>query len=102
MEDLRLKAKKIYHTHLCTTLVEKDRQGSLNKAYEAGMIPKKDYEVGSTYVGHCRNAGEAVWDGERFAYERHKFGDIFTDYVECPEDDIGYDIFVPVAKKEKE
>lgn len=98
-KELRLKASKIYHEFLRPKEMREDREGSLRKAYEAGMIPKSQYVVGQTYIGHCRNAEEAIWDGKRFDYERYKWGSTFRDQVECPEDEVGYDIFVPVAVK---
>ena len=79
--------------------MREDRKGSLQKAYAAGMIPKSEYVVGQTYIGYCRNQSEATWDGERFQYQRTKFGMTFPDHVECPEDEIGFDIFVPVEIK---
>jgi len=67
-------------------------------AYNLGMIPKSKLIIGKKYVGFCRNAREAIWTGTNFNYERHKFGNVFRDSVECPEDDRGTDIFVPVAE----
>jgi hypothetical protein len=75
-------------------------QESLMEAYSLGMIPKCDLIVGTTYLGHCRNASEAIWTGECFNYERTKFGDKFREDIVCPEDDVGYDIFVAVGIKE--
>lgn len=62
-------------------------------------IPKKDLEVGASYLGVCRNAGEAVWNGTVFTYKRYKFGDIFDEDINHFEDDDGYDVFVPFEKK---
>lgn len=61
------------------------------------MIAKKDLKHGHLYRGTCRNAEEAMWDAERncFVYERHKFGDVYEDTCNHPEDDDGYDLFVP-------
>lgn len=60
-------------------------------------VPKKDLKHGVEYTGHCRNATKAVWDAEkeRFAYQRTKWGHTFTEYINHPEDDAGYDLFVP-------
>lgn len=65
-----------------------------------GMICKDRLEVGAIYVGHCRNAHYALWNGEKFEYIREKFGNEYIDEVEHPEDCIGYDVFVPVVKTE--
>lgn len=61
-----------------------------------GAIPKRNLIVGETYYGHCRNASKAVWDGKKFTYERHKFGDTFDEDINHYEDDNGYDVFVPI------
>ena len=37
-----------------------------------GAIPKSQLEVGKTYIGHCRNASEAIWKGDYFTYKRYK------------------------------
>lgn len=64
-----------------------------------GAIPKKDLVIGKTYIGSCRNAGEAVWLGEYFEYDRYKFGCIFKEKINHFEDDDGYDLFVPLREK---
>jgi hypothetical protein len=90
------KASTCYH--ICSRPVTPEK---LAKAYEIGMIAKKDLEDGFTYVGDCRNASEAVWhaDKQRFTYIRHKFGSSFDEDIVHPEDDEGFDIFVPMRKK---
>lgn len=65
-----------------------------------GAIPKSQLEVGATYIGSCRNAGEAVWLGDKFEYQRYKFGDTFPEKINHFEDDNGYDLFVPIKKRE--
>ena len=67
-----------------------------------GAIPKKDLIIGKTYIGECRNASEATWDGNTFVYKRHKFGDTFDEEINHFEDDDGYDLFVPIKLKENE
>jgi hypothetical protein len=61
------------------------------------MIAKKDLVDGKTYKGKCRNADKAKWDAKRqcFVYMRTKFGDTYEDTCKHPEDDDGYDLFVP-------
>lgn len=68
---------------------------NLKHVYLDGMIPKKDLVIGATYQGYCRNASEAVWNGKKFMYMREKFGSRFEEDIEHPEDDCGYDVFVP-------
>lgn len=67
-----------------------------------GAIPLEKLEVGKTYVGFCRNASEAIWRGEKFVYERNKFGFIFKEEINHFQNDDGYDVFVPVKVKEYE
>jgi hypothetical protein len=67
-----------------------------------GAIPKKDLIVGKTYIGHCRNAGEAVWLGDKFEYDRYKFGCTFKETINHFEDDNGFDLFVPLKLKPEE
>ena len=66
-----------------------------------GAIPKKELIVGRTYIGECRNASEAVWNGEVFIYQRHKFHLVYLDEINHFEDDDGSDLFVPIKIKEE-
>ena len=65
-----------------------------------GAIPKDKLVVGETYIGSCRNASEAVWNGERFTYKLTKFGCTFDESINHFQDDDGYDVFVPIKIKE--
>ena len=67
---------------------------------EHGAIPIDQLEVGKTYIGKCRNAHEALWNGEVFVYERNKFGSSYYEEVEHFQDDEGYDVFIPIKVKE--
>lgn len=89
-------AQTIYHA--CYRL----RTIDLEAALLAGMIAKKDLEEGATYIGYCRNATEATWHSalNRFTHVRDKFGMKYTEEIHHPEDDVGFDVFVPVQKKE--
>ena len=64
-----------------------------------GAIPKRKLRVGVTYIGSCRNADEAVWNGRKFEYRRYKFGEWYDDTINHFEDDDGYDVFVPIIEK---
>ena len=61
-----------------------------------GAISKKDLIIGKTYLGHCRNADRAVWNGEVFIYQRTKFGYTYPEKINHFEDDNGFDLFVPI------
>jgi hypothetical protein len=71
---------------------------NLQEAYEEGMIHKDKLVHSVTYGGYCRNADVAVWDDQlqRFIYIREKFKDTYCETIVHPEDDRGFDIFVPV------
>lgn len=64
-----------------------------------GAIPKKDLIIGETYIGKCRNAREAVWNGKTFTYKRTKFAWTYDEDINHFEDDNGYDLFVPIGIK---
>jgi len=66
-----------------------------------GAIPKEKLIVGKTYIGECRNASEAKWDGKKFTYMRTKFGFVYPEDINHFEDDDGYDLFVPLKEKEE-
>lgn len=74
----------------------------LEKAVAHGMFARNELEDGVTYTGHCRNASQAVWhaDKGKFIYQRQKFGQTFSEDIVHPQDDEGYDVFVPVGKVE--
>lgn len=77
-----------------------DYQEFVVKNYiRCGAIPKKDLIVGETYIGNCRNATEATWNGEVFVYKRTKFGITYNEKINHFEDDDGYDLFVPIKIK---
>ena len=63
-----------------------------------GGIPKSELEKGATYLGDCRNASKAIWNGEKFVYVRNKFGITFNEKINHFEDDEGYDVFIPIKK----
>lgn len=76
-----------------------DYQEYVVKNYiRCGAIPKKDLIIGKTYLGDCRNASEATWNGEVFIYKRTKFGCTFDEKINHFEDDNGYDLFVPIKE----
>ena len=64
------------------------------------IIPKRELIAGAYYRGHCRNADIARWDAatQQFYYTRYKFGDTFVEAIRHPEDDDGYDLFMPRAR----
>jgi hypothetical protein len=65
-----------------------------------GAIPLHELEIGKTYIGFCRNASEAIWQGDRFVYQRFKWGTTFPDTINHFQNDDGYDVFVPIKLKD--
>jgi len=65
---------------------------------EEDILDKSELVVGQTYKGRCRNATEAVWNGKQFEYQRTKFTFTYTDYINHPEDDNGFDVFMPLRR----
>lgn len=61
-----------------------------------GAIPSSELIVGKKYYGHCRNADAAVWLGDKFEYERTKFGSSYREHINNFDNDNGYDLFVPI------
>lgn len=67
------------------------------KLIECGAIPKDVLIVGHKYLGHCRNAHEAVWkENGRFEYMRTKFGYTYPEEINHFQDFTEYDIFIPI------
>ncbi len=58
------------------------------------IIPKERLVAGKYYLGRCRNAKVARWDGKEFWYWRTKFGYTFLENIKCPEDDNTFDVFI--------
>lgn len=88
------------HIHVPIMRNKEDYEKYVVKNFiRCGAIPKKDLVIGKTYIGSCRNAGEAVWLGEQFEYDRYKFGFTFKEKINHFEDDNGYDLFVPLREK---
>lgn len=88
-------AERLYHNVLTKPMTPE----KIARAVELGMIAKKDLIDGTTYIGSCRNSETAVWHADKglFTYIRTKWGSSFPEDIEHPEDDDGFDIFVPVG-----
>lgn len=86
------KARNIYNIELTPY------RPNLFDAIDAGMIAKRDMVDGGIYEGYCRYATVARWNRKHdmFTYKRIKEGKRITEWVVHPEDDVGYELFVPV------
>lgn len=73
-----------------------------NKFIELSALPKDKLEIGKYYYGASRNTDEAMWNGNTFEYEVHKFGFTYKDNINHFQDDDGYDVFVPIKLVEEE
>lgn len=72
-------------------------QGTNSGTPGKDFMRKSDLVDGEYYYGHCRNAKCAKWSQaeQEFTYIRTKFGDRFPETIKHPEDDDGFDLFVP-------
>jgi hypothetical protein len=86
LENLPVCKTKEEHTSLCDEIIKQ------------GGIPKQHLETGVTYEGISRNTNLAKWNGEYFTYLRYKFGTSFVDKIKHFEDDMVYDVFIPLKR----
>jgi hypothetical protein len=87
-----LKAKNIYNCELTPY------RPNLYAAIDAGMLAKRDLVDGGIYEGFCRHGTTARWSKQydMFVYKRIKQGKRVIEWIVHAEDDVGYDLFVPV------
>jgi hypothetical protein len=76
----------------------KEHQALCYELISCGAIPKRNLKVNVTYEGSCRNADIAKWNGKKFEYVRNKWGESFIDTVPHFEDDMYYDVFIPIKE----
>ena len=84
--DSPIVEKEIYNDYIVPNLIR------------CGAIPKEKLIVGKCYEGSCRNASNAVWNGEKFTYRRTKFGYTYDEDINHFQDDDGFDLFVPLKE----
>lgn len=84
--DIPIVEKEIYNNYIVPNLIR------------CGAIPKEKLVVGKCYEGSCRNASNAVWDGDKFTYGRTKFGYTYDEDINHFQDDDGFDLFVPLKE----
>ena len=82
--EIPIMSADVYTEHIVKNLIR------------CGAIPKSELEVGKEYIGSCRNAEKAVWNGKRFEYQRYKFGDWTKGTSPHFEDICDIDVFVPI------
>lgn len=61
------------------------------------MLSKAELITGEYYLGRCRNALLARWNGNQFIYMRSKFGETYPEAIDHEEDFNGFDCFHPSA-----
>jgi hypothetical protein len=83
--------------------LEKYRTELIPEIIRRGGISKSLLIPGQVYLGTCRNASEALWDGAKFIYERYKFGCVYSESIKHFEDDDGkgYDVYLPIMIKNR-
>lgn len=61
------------------------------------VLPKAALKDGAYYAGVCRNARVARWVAAEnvFIHWRKKFGSVFLEIISHPEDESGFDVFIP-------
>ena len=84
--DIPIVEKEIYNDYIVPNLIR------------CWAIPKEKLIVGKCYEGSCRNASNAVWNGEKFTYRRTKFGYTYDEDINHFQDDDGFDLFVPLKE----
>lgn len=84
--DIPIVEKEIYNDYIVPNLIR------------CGAMPKEKLVVGKCYEGSCRNASNAVWNGEKFTYRRTKFGYTYDEDINHFQDDDGFDLFVPLKE----
>lgn len=84
--DIPIVEKEIYNDYIVPNLIR------------CGAIPKEKLVVWKCYEGSCRNASNAVWNGEKFTYRRTKFGYTYDEDINHFQDDDGFDLFVPLKE----
>jgi hypothetical protein len=79
------------------------KPGEMEEAYAKGMVRRSDLVDREYYRGHCRNASCAQWFADHgvFVYMRHKFGTHFPETIFHPENDDGFDLFIPAGVEEQ-
>lgn len=60
-------------------------------------LSKDSLIAGEYYIGFCRNARIARWDGTQFWHWRQKFSSRFVESIKHPDDEPFFDVFQPVS-----
>lgn len=84
LENIPVARNEDEHVALCHNIIN------------AGGIPRDKLVKGARYRGVCRNSDEATWDGDQFIYTRWKWGSSYVEHISHFEDEMYYDVFVPL------
>lgn len=81
-----------------------DTEKHMKHLHSRGMIKLSDIKDGEVYLGSCRNSEIARWSAEdnQFIHWRCKWGSVYEEKINHPENSDGYDVFVPIKKLTKE
>jgi hypothetical protein len=74
------------------------------KREQLHFIPKDKLKHGAYYVGMCRNANVARWDGDKevFWHWRSRLGSTFPETIKHPFDEDIFDVFYPMEETTKD
>jgi hypothetical protein len=75
---------------------EEEHKVIIDNLLRCGAIPKNKLIWHRRYKGKCRNATEAIWDGEYFEYITKDCGQTYLEKIKHFEDEYVYDAFVPL------
>jgi len=101
-DDSRDLTKEEYHLASAIECYKPIPKSILEESYKKGVLSKDKLEDGKYYLGECRNARVARWceKDQKFTYIRTKFGSSYPEDIKHPEDDDGFDLFVPFREIE--
>lgn len=73
-----------------------EHQVIIDNLIRCGAIPKNKLIWHRRYKGKCRNATEAIWDGEYFKYLTKDCGQLCFEKIKHFEDESEFDVFIPL------
>lgn len=75
---------------------EEEHQVIIDNLIRCGAIPKNKLIWHRRYKGKCRNATEAIWDGEYFKHIAKDCGQTYLEKIKHFEDESEFDVFIPL------
>lgn len=97
-DDKYIKIKHLGFPRKTAFETEDEYKNHIQNMINAGAIPLNKLEINKKYKGICRNADEAIWNGENFVYIRTKFNMKFEEKINHFEVEEYFDAFIPYEK----